>query len=342
MPIYLLGNAGSERTYVLMNTAAQLGITIKLIPFPAMAACDAADFSFLQHQAVKIDPPELKSGYPDELPIFGQQYSHFLQQLQGLSGTRFLNAPMAIAQTLDKLYCKTKLLAAGVSTTPMLAKVHTLSQLRAIMQMERMSGVFIKPQFGSGSAGVIALRREIRTGAEVIYTALRVHDGRLWNTRKLRRINDPDEIETMAGGILAAGGLAEQWIPKARAGSKAYDLRVVWQFGKAVCAVARQSRGPITNLHLGGEACSLESLDQDKQDEIEALCDRAMKLFPGLNSAGLDILLERDTLKPYIIEINGQGDLLYQDISGANKIYQAQLRYLSNQAKMMKAIPKNL
>ncbi len=59
--------------------------------------------------------------------------------------------------------------------------------------------------------------------------------------------------------------------------------------------------------------------------EIRCLCRDAMKLFPGLLSAGIDILLEKGTLRPRIIEINGQGDLIYQDIYAENTIYKQQV-----------------
>lgn len=45
--------------------------------------------------------------------------------------------------------------------------------------------------------------------------------------------------------------------------------------------------------------------------------------------AGLDIMLDKKTGKPRIIEINGQGDLLYADIYGENRIYGAQIRRMA-------------
>ena len=53
-----------------------------------------------------------------------------------------------------------------------------------------------------------------------------------------------------------------------------------------------------------------------------------MKLFPGLSMAGIDILLEKGGKQPRIIEINGQGDLIYQDIFHENTIYKRQIKEL--------------
>ena len=63
--------------------------------------------------------------------------------------------------------------------------------------------------------------------------------------------------------------------------------------------------------------------------EIEEVCAKAMEAFPELAMAGIDILLEKGSLRPRIIEINGQGDLMYQDIFKENKIYKEQIRYMA-------------
>ncbi|EAT2241859.1 hypothetical protein DB649_23595 [Salmonella enterica] len=46
--------------------------------------------------------------------------------------------------------------------------------------------------------------------------------------------------------------------------------------------------------------------------------------------AGIDVLLTT-SLTPYVIEINGQGDLIYQDAQQNNLIYQAQIRAMRKQ-----------
>ena len=53
-----------------------------------------------------------------------------------------------------------------------------------------------------------------------------------------------------------------------------------------------------------------------------------MEHFPALSYAGIDVMLKKNTLKPLIIEINGKGDLLYQDIFYENSIYKNQLLYM--------------
>ena len=53
----------------------------------------------------------------------------------------------------------------------------------------------------------------------------------------------------------------------------------------------------------------------------------------GISMAGIDLLLEKGTLRPRVIEMNGQGDLIYRDIYGENRIYREQVRILAGQAK---------
>ena len=42
----------------------------------------------------------------------------------------------------------------------------------------------------------------------------------------------------------------------------------------------------------------------------------------------MDVLLEKGSRKPYIIEMNAQGDLLHRDIYGENRIYRRQVEIM--------------
>ena len=330
MGILLIGEAGAERAAYFRKAADAMGIALDIMPMPQN--WQGFDCSALAGCAVKIDPPDLHSVHIDELGAFGLAYTRWLADLQGAPDVRYLNTPEAIAHTLDKARCKRSLLDGGVSTAPMLGEVRSLPELRAVMAEKRLRSVFVKPRYGSGAAGVAAFRRNPETQEEIAYTAAQRLDGRLCNTRKLRRVRDPQEIGDIIGGILACGALVEQWIPKAGIGGMAFDIRAVWQFGRIEYAVARLSRGAVTNLHLGGSAASLEALRLNDRTlhEVEALCGNAVSCFPGLRAAGVDILLEQNTHKPYVIEINGQGDLLHRDIRGENRIYTSQVAYLAS------------
>ena len=111
-----------------------------------------------------------------------------------------------------------------------------------------------------------------------------------------------------------------------------YDLRAVMQEGKMDFLLARLSKGPITNLHLNNRPLQIEDLrlPESVVCNMISVCQEAMACFEGLRCAGIDILLEKGSLNPRIIEMNGQGDLIYQDIYHENVIYRHQAEIMAN------------
>ena len=69
-------------------------------------------------------------------------------------------------------------------------------------------------------------------------------------------------------------------------------------------------------------------LDRRTVEHIQEVCLRAAGCYPGLRSIGMDVLLEKETLVPRIIEMNAQGDLLHRDAYGENRIYGRQVAIL--------------
>ncbi len=213
-------------------------------------------------------------------------------------------------------------------------RIDNVDQLLEVMRVRRAYQVFIKPVYGSGAAGVAAFRWQPLTGKMVLYTCARERsdeegDGLgegLVNTKQLQRITDSRRVLSMAGKLLRLGCIVERWYAKAEYQGFSYDLRAVVQDGRMDFCLARLSKGPITNLHLNNHPLELGMLGLPGKtlDELEGLCRNAVGCFPGLRSAGIDILLERGSLRPRIIEMNAQGDLIYQDIYGENVIYRRQ------------------
>ncbi len=124
----------------------------------------------------------------------------------------------------------------------------------------------------------------------------------------------------------------ERWYAKEEYQGYSYDLRAVFQEGELDFLLGRLSSGPVTNLHLNNHPVEYKELglSEKKIDEIILLCQRCVECYPGLRSVGIDILLEKGSQVPRVIEMNSQGDLIYQDIYNKNKIYR-------HQAKIMKA-----
>ncbi|EJP22428.1 hypothetical protein HMPREF1142_1261 [Peptostreptococcaceae bacterium AS15] len=283
------------------------------------------------HQAcfIKIDPISNYSIYVDELDSNITRYNDILTSLSNIEGILFMNSSESIKNTLDKIKCKQILQNANISTTPMLnLRCSCFDELIYSLREKNISQIFIKPNFGSGACGVISLKYNKKTDKIKIQTSMNYENDRYINTKKLFNISDKDMICKLVNFILKKGAIIERWIPKDDVNGIVYDLRLVYQFGKLDFIQARGSKnGSITNLHLNNlplDNSSINLGDEIKQD-IDTLCQKAMEQFPNLNVAGFDILLEKNTKKPYIIEINSQGDLMYKDIFYKNTIYKNQI-----------------
>ncbi len=349
----LLGNAGTKRTDYFVQAAAQAKLPVLFVEWK--------DFEKWKQQLskaerfVKIDPPLWNSSSLEELDLLAEDYKAKLQKLDCMSrvySLEFLNHPLVIAELLDKRACKKKLEKAGLAVTEMLRGENELEmpekgsgketeksgtapseKLLEQMQKKGIYQVFIKPVNGSGAAGVSAFRWQPVSGQMVLYTcALRHPEYGLVNTKCLRRFTKPEEIISLLDGILKLDCVVERWYAKAQYQGFSYDLRAVVLDGKIDYLLGRLSRGPVTNLHLNNRPLKAEKLGIPLSvlEDIDRLCRRAADCFTGLRCAGIDILLERGSLKPRIIEMNAQGDLIYQDLFHENRIYRHQAEMMLN------------
>lgn len=324
MGIDLIGTAGSRRTEYFQKAADECGTALNVIDWSEVADAD------LSGDVVKIDPPSYLTSNLLDMNEQVLEYRARLKKLEQGACT-FLNTPAGILSVLDKSHCKRVLQENGIAVTQMIAEtVYTVEELQSVMDGSRVFSVFLKPVWSSGAAGVVAYRKYPGTEKEVAYTSCCVRGEELVNTKTIYRLEGKEEIRQLLRAVLSLGAIVERWHPKASYRGKSYDLRVVWQFGAISFIVARQSSGPITNLHLNNSPLSWRELGLSDSllAETSQLCGEAMKLFSGLSMAGIDILLEKGGKQPRIIEINGQGDLIYQDIFHENTIYKRQIEEL--------------
>ncbi len=337
----LLGNPNTKRTIFLERAAEKEGLSFFQVDWKDWKS--QFDKFSGKNLFVKIDPPLWTSCYLDELDSLTGGYLNKLQELSDLAQEReieFFNAPAMIEELLDKRACKKKLLEAGISVTEPLVDIcfmdrdtFTVEHLLEQMKKRRIYQVFIKPVKGSGAAGVSALRVQPHTGSMVLYTCALVQgNSELVNTKRLRRFSESKEILLLLKLLFEMDCIVERWYAKEEYQGYSYDLRAVCQEGKIDFLLGRLSKGPVTNLHLNNHPveCKELGLSEKKLDEITLLCQSCMACYPGLRSAGIDILLEKGSQAPRVIEMNSQGDLIYQDIYQENRIYR-------HQAKIMKA-----
>lgn len=336
--IILLGDPGTKRAAYFQKAAAKAGVPCRLWVWGQPKGEDMSDV-FL-----KIDPPLWDSCSLEDLAGHVDAYRKDLLDLARLSetcGLRFLNHPEAILALLDKRRCKETLLQAGVPVTELLDsrgvdpggdQIRDTGQLMECMRQRRIFQVFIKPRYGSGAAGTAAFRFQPGRGRMALYTCAAIEPGagRLVNTKRLRQFSKEEEVTALLDRLLALDHVVERWYVKDVYQGFSYDLRAVVQDGQMDFLLARLAKGPITNLHLNGRPLPAEALGLPRAvlEDIRDVCQKAMMCYPGLRSAGIDVLLEKGSLQPRVIEMNGQGDLIYRDIRGENRIYRHQVEMM--------------
>lgn len=261
--------------------------------------------------------------------------SHDLHDLhQSKETISFLNSPDSILQTLNKRACKQILMQTGLPVTPMLDfRAHDFEELLFCMKQTKSFQLFIKPLLASGAGGIIALRYQPNTDRFLAQSAMFKQGRGFVNTKKIRTFRDKAEIKDMVDFILKEDCIFERWMAKDQVKNTPYDLRVLYQFDEICFIQARGAKNSaITNLHLNNMPITLEqtALPKESLFEIERICKRTMQGFDGLRVAGFDFLIELHSKKPYIIEINAQGDLIYSDIYSDNTIYRKQVEWMKS------------
>lgn len=228
----------------------------------------------------------------------------------------WLSDPDDLAVMFDKRRCHARLAAAGVPVPPALAPVTGYASLRAAMAAAGWNQVFVKPAHGSSASGVVALRVRGGAGGRVraVTSAVPGPDGGYLNSLRVAAYEDEPSVAALIDFLAPDGLHVERWIPKAGLDGRVFDLRVVVVGGVATHAVARASRHPMTNLHLGGARGDLgavrDRLGEDRWRRALDVCAAAAACFPSALMAGVDLLVTAGTPRFLVGEVNAFGDLL--------------------------------
>ncbi|MGP4023694.1 STM4014 family protein [Actinomadura sp. 3N407] len=228
------------------------------------------------------------------------------------SGARLLGDVEEIGIMFDKRLSHARMLAAGVPVPPALPGVDGYAALRSRMDEAGERRVFVKPAHGSSASGVVALQTAARR-VRAVTSAATTPDG-LFNSLRVRAYETEDEVAALIDALAPDGLHVERWLPKATAGGRAFDLRVVVIGGEPTHAVVRTSRHPMTNLHLGGARGDLgavqRALGEDGWERALDVCARAAACFPGSPMVGVDLLVCMGLKRFAVAEVNAFGDLL--------------------------------
>lgn len=250
------------------------------------------------------------------------------------AGARWFNHPTEIVRMFDKPRCKEHL---GALSPPTLGRFSDSREFLGRLEGLPSSGVFVKLPGGSSASGVAAFRWQRRTGRQVLRTTLEmrgeVGHRRFYNSLRPQVYRDPADIAAVLDFLFSQEAFVEPWIAKPLHGGKAWDLRILGVAGRARHRLARLSRGPMTNLHLGNERLDPAALDLSADDwsQVEAVVASALARFPESLYAGLDVVVQREPERPtcaVVLEANAFGDLLPGLVHEGRDPWEAQLEAL--------------
>ncbi len=222
---------------------------------------------------------------------------------------RLLSPTASVAELFDKRATSKRWRSMGINTPECLDEVASFDDLRERVRAKGWRSAYVKVSCSSSASGLAIYRPG--DPDSIMTTIEHTRDG-WYNSLKLRRYTD-SRVREILSMLIGEGAQVEGAAPKARIGGAHFDLRVVTIAGKPVFTVIRQSRHPITNLHLGGWRGDwqelLETLSSESLARIDASCARVAEAT-GCHSVGIDVLVEPDWKTHRIIEANAFGDLL--------------------------------
>lgn len=340
----LIGSASSRRSQLLEAAARAIGLRLSIVDWRDVLRDDAAADAHIEralregHLWCKIDPPSddphtvdafIQEGFRlshadapaprplrhGELAYMHWWYAGFMAALARLElrlqGLRLFAPMKQIAMMCDKRECQRHLTRSNIDVPALLGDVTSLDTFEAQYSPEQAPAVFIKSRYGSSAAGVVALRRH-RDGRIRAYSSARLaSDGAVYSHLKIATYSQREEIKTLVDALAAQGAYAERWIAKPRAPvapDANYDLRVVAFCGRPRQRIARISRSPMTNLHLGNRRSAPHWLGAGQVDALESAVSQAASAFAPSLSIGFDIVLHAS--RAYVLEANAFGDLL--------------------------------
>ena len=325
MQIIVVSNSLSKRIEYFVEAGKHLQTEVCFMTYEELFNC----LPLLRQAVIKLEPCVSDETNFLKYALLNQAYKETLQRLGEMrlsDDVCFLNTPHALLRALDKKETKQVLMDRGLKVTPMLPSPRSFDELRELLA-GCGRGCFLKPRYGSGAGGIMAVRYQPNRNKWVVYTTLQQVDGVIHNTKRINRLSTEKEMIPLAEAVMQTEAILEEWIPKEQLQGENYDLRVVCRESEIDYIVVRCSKGSITNLHLNNKAhwWNELSLSEEVRQQIYFQCQEAVQSL-DLQYAGVDVLIERGTDIPYIIEVNGQGDHVYQDMFAHNSIYIQQIK----------------
>lgn len=201
----------------------------RLIAFGASAVCSTGEY-IPAPAALTLEEDHGRIRYLRQWYLgYNTLLMDWQQILEKTPAVAALNTPAAIVLMFDKVACQQRLHAHGVLVPRRLQPVMHYELLRKQLKARALTRVFVKPSHSSSAAGVIAYRmgehrEEAITSVELVRKGGEV---KLYNSLKVRKYTNPEDIALILNDILREGAIVEVWIPKASMGKYKFDVRIV-------------------------------------------------------------------------------------------------------------------
>ena len=343
----LIGNPENRRIRDFQNAFEQLGFQRPACLAYEELLRNPEALSFFDVELLRIDSPgenekvaaaliALGGGPPQvemdfgEIGFLKEYYRGFCAVLDVIEKSCIpcLNAPRDIKVMFDKWACHQSFLQSGIERPPTELAPADFPSLLERMRESGSGRLFLKPLHGSSASGVCALRWTPRHQQLIAPLRIDTKGGQpiLVNSLEVRTYTTMADIELILNLLLPQGLISEQWIPKLTLPGGALDLRVLVIAGEARHWVVRQSRHPMTNLHLGNQRGNpnalCELIGSENLQATFRLAERAAMCFPASLYAGVDALIDSRHW-PLVGEINAFGDLLPRLLDRGESAYAA-------------------
>ena len=167
---------------------------------------------------------------------------------------------------------------------------------------------YFKLNSGSSAVGIVHLLGSARY--TIGTTSVALVDGQFYNTRQLQKL-EGENLWRVIEFLLLEGTILQKAIPMAHLRGQNFDVRVVCLYGEPIATIFRVSSHPMTNLHLGGRRgdwaeCRAVIPTREWLDGLDHATSAAACFDSAI--AGVDLVFERGTFKPFILEVNAFGD----------------------------------
>ncbi|MCA9062362.1 MAG: STM4014 family protein [Planctomycetaceae bacterium] len=231
---------------------------------------------------------------------------------------RSFSVPEDITVTFDKNATSERLRHAGVPVPDSFCPQGTAAELCDELRERRWRQTFVKLSHGSCASGIVVLN--VVSGAEWGMTTVVERDGRFYNTFDVSHVRGA-RLNHILQFLIEETATVQQFVPKARLCGRNFDLRVVVLDGTVIAVIGRASQHPMTNLHLGGQQCSVDDCRRivGQRAWLDAMdaCVAAAEQF-RLNCVGVDVAINQFSGQPQILELNAFGDFFprWRDTSG--------------------------